>query len=106
LVEAGLRAIVTVVPTCYPQRTLCRQEHFIDLCRLVGHEPPAEYDSTGKKFTFEAGADKQKGRQGWADVWKKGYFAWEYKGKHADLDEEILARLLALNLERAGAVTA
>lgn len=63
------------------------QEHFIDLCRLVGHETPAESDPTGEKFTFEAGAGKQKGGQGWADVWKKGYFAWEYKGKHADLDK-------------------
>ncbi|MGB5048759.1 MAG: DNA methyltransferase, partial [Caldilineaceae bacterium] len=35
--------------------------------------------------TFEAGADKQSGGSGWADVWKRGYFAWEYKGKHADL---------------------
>ena len=23
---------------------------------------------------------------GWADVWKRHHFAWEYKGKHADLD--------------------
>src|SRR5690606_149106 len=36
---------------------------------------------------FEAGADKQAGGQGWADVWKRGYFAWEYKGRHADLDK-------------------
>ena len=27
------------------------------------------------------------GGQGCADVWKKGYFAWEYKGKHANLDK-------------------
>lgn len=52
------------------------QEHFIDVCRLVGHPTPAE-----------AGATKQAGGQGWADVWKKGFFAWEYKGKHADLDK-------------------
>ena len=58
------------------------QEHFIDLCRLVGHPTPAEDDATGERFTFEAGAG-----QGWADVWKKGFFAWEYKGKHADLDK-------------------
>lgn len=63
------------------------QEHFIDLCHLVGHETPAKADPTGEKFTFEAGAGKLKGGQGWADVWKKGYFAWEYKGKHADLDK-------------------
>ena len=63
------------------------QEHFLDLCRLVGHDTPAEADPTGETFTFEAGATKQQGGQGWADVWKKGYFAWEYKGKHADLDK-------------------
>jgi hypothetical protein len=63
------------------------QEHFIDLCRLVGHPTPAEADPTGHEFTFEAGATKQSGGEGWADVWKKDYFAWEYKGKHKDLDE-------------------
>lgn len=62
-------------------------EHFIDLCRMLGHPFPAEADPEGKWFTFEAGAAKQRGGQGWADVWKKGYFAWEYKGKHADLEE-------------------
>ncbi|MCC6458044.1 MAG: class I SAM-dependent DNA methyltransferase [Caldilineaceae bacterium] len=63
------------------------QEHFIDLCRLVGHPTPAEDDPTGERFTFEAGADKQGGGQGWADVWKRNYFAFEYKGKHANLDK-------------------
>jgi len=63
------------------------QEHFIDLCRLVGHPTPAESDPTGTQFTFEAGADKQRGGTGWADVWKRGFFAMEYKGKHADLDK-------------------
>ena len=62
------------------------QEHFIDLCRLIGHPTPAEADPSGRYFTFEAGASKQRGGQGWADVWKKGFFAWEYKGKHKDLD--------------------
>lgn len=63
------------------------QEHFIDLCRLVGHQTPAEADPTGTSFTFEAGVDKVEGGKGWADVWKKGFFGWEYKGKHADLDK-------------------
>lgn len=62
------------------------QEHFLDLCKMVDHTTPAEDDPTGERFTFEAGADKLGGGQGWADVWKKGYFAWEYKGKHKDLD--------------------
>ncbi len=61
------------------------QEHFIDLCRLVGHPTPAEKDPTGQTFAFEMGAAKQRGGQGWADVWYKGHFAWEYKGKHKDL---------------------
>ncbi|MDD5646555.1 MAG: class I SAM-dependent DNA methyltransferase, partial [Candidatus Bipolaricaulis sp.] len=62
------------------------QEHFIDLCRMLGHDTPAQADSEGTWFTFEKGADKSTGGQGWADVWKKGHFAWEYKGKHKDLD--------------------
>ena len=63
------------------------QEHFIDICRLIGHKTPAEMDPYGEFFTFEAGADKQEGGAGWADAWKKGFFAWEYKGKHADMDK-------------------
>lgn len=63
------------------------QEHFIDLCRLIGHPTPVEDDPSGTRYAFEAGADKQKGGQGWADVWKRGHFAWEYKGKHANLDK-------------------
>ncbi|MFN8503744.1 class I SAM-dependent DNA methyltransferase [Kouleothrix sp.] len=62
------------------------QEHFIDLCHLIGHETPGD-DSSGERFTFEAGSSKQKGGQGWADVWKRGFFAWEYKGKHANLEK-------------------
>jgi hypothetical protein len=62
-------------------------EHFLDLCHLIGHETPADVDKHGTTFTFQAGVTKQSGKQGWADVWKKGYFGWEYKGKHADLDK-------------------
>jgi len=63
------------------------QEHFLDICHMIGHLTPAESDPTGENFTFEAGASKQKGGQGWADVWKKGSFAWEYKGKHKNLEK-------------------
>jgi hypothetical protein len=62
------------------------REHFIDLCRLIGHETPAEADSTGATFTFQYGASKLGGGQGFADVFKRGAFGWEYKGKHANLD--------------------
>ncbi len=62
------------------------QEHFIDLCRLLGEPTPAEADPTGERYCFERGARKDGGGDGWADVWKRHCFAWEYKGKHADLD--------------------
>jgi hypothetical protein len=57
------------------------QEHFIDLCRLFDHPTPAEDDPVGDHFAFEKGASKIGGGEGWADVWKKGFFAWEYKKK-------------------------
>ena len=69
------------------------QSHFNDLCALLGILDPASADSTGDSFTFEKGASKTGGGEGWADVWKRGCFAWEYKGRHANLDKA-LAQLL------------
>ena len=62
------------------------QEHFIDLCRLLDAPTPAEADPKGDHYCFERGALKDSGGGGWADVWKRHCFAWEYKGKHANLD--------------------
>lgn len=62
------------------------QEHFLDLCELLGHGKPAALDPKGEFFCFEKGAEKRGGEDGWADVWKKGFFGWEYKGKHKNLD--------------------
>ena len=62
------------------------QQHFLDLCDLLGHPKPAAVDHIGDSFTFERGASKLGGGDGWADVWKKGFFGWEYKGKDKDLD--------------------
>ena len=62
------------------------QEHFIDLCRMLGVQTPNEADASGEWYTFEAGAERlSTGNRGWADVWKRGHFGWEYKGDHADL---------------------
>ena len=63
------------------------QQHFLDLCELVGHPKPAELDATGEIFTFEKGAAKQGGGDGWADVWKRGFFAFEYKSARANLGQ-------------------
>ena len=76
------------------------QEHFIDLCRLLGEPTPAEADPSGEAYCFERGARKDTGGDGWADVWKRHHFAWEYKGKQADLDAAFgQLRLYALALE-------
>jgi hypothetical protein len=60
------------------------QEHFIDLCRMLGYPTPND-DPTDEHYAFEKGAEKTSGGDGFADVWKKGHFAWEYKGKRANL---------------------
>jgi type II restriction/modification system DNA methylase subunit YeeA len=62
------------------------QQHFLDLCEVLGHPKPAAADPKGEWFTFEKGASKRGGGEGWADVWKRGFFGWEYKGRHKDLE--------------------
>ncbi len=74
------------------------QSHFHSLCDLLGHGKPHKLDPKGEWFTFEKGVrkhggdkgerskDKNEGR-GWADVWKKGFFAIEYKQKKRSLPD-------------------
>jgi type II restriction/modification system DNA methylase subunit YeeA len=61
------------------------QSHFLDLCEVLGQPHPAAADQTGDSYTFEKHVSRLKGGKGFADVWKRGCFAWEYKGKHKDL---------------------
>jgi hypothetical protein len=61
------------------------QSHFIELCEALGEPTPTGIDVTGEKYTFEKGCKKLGSGEGWADVWYKDHFAWEYKGKHKDL---------------------
>jgi len=75
------------------------QSHFNDLCRLLGIDDPVTADQKGEWFTFEKGASKTSGGEGWADVWRKDSFAWEYKGKRANLDkafDQLLQYAIAL----------
>jgi hypothetical protein len=55
------------------------QPHFIDLCRVLGVPEPGEPE----RYCFERGVLKTGGKglhtDGFADVWLKGHFAWEYK---------------------------
>lgn len=63
------------------------QDHFIDVCRMIGEPTPADADPHGEFYCFERGAPKIGGGDGWADVWKRDHFGWEYKGKKKSLDE-------------------
>src|SRR5450759_4484312 len=60
------------------------QSHFGDLCRMLGEPTPTDADPTVSGYAVEKGAEKFDGGDGFADVWKKGFFAWEYKGKRKD----------------------
>src|SRR5437870_5524708 len=87
------------------KETAAYQEHFNDLCALLGHPSPATADPTGSEsFCFQKRvvkdeelfavqdsgkiAEESNGyrERGFADVWKRGCFAWEYKGKKKNLD--------------------
>lgn len=69
------------------QESAGAQEWFLDLCRVVEHPTPAEMDRSQEWYTFERSVREASGRLGRADVYKQGYFAWEFKGLHRDLDE-------------------
>jgi len=58
------------------------QAHFEDLCALLVVEPPR----IEGEYQYERGLiKKSSASQGWADVWKRGCFAWEYKAPGKDL---------------------
>lgn len=84
------------------KETSAYQEHFNDLCAILGQKTPAEADPSGNDwFCFqkrvvkdmelfaveESGAEPEASERGFADVWRKECFAWEYKGKRKNLDE-------------------
>lgn len=70
------------------------QPHFSELCDLLGHPTPAQVDPTGSFYRFEKPLTKSGGGAGFADVWYKDRFAWEYKGKGKRLDEAYRQLLL------------
>ena len=60
------------------------QPHFRDLCDLL-EQPDPSRDPNGEDYAFEKSVTKTGGGSGFADVWKRHHFAWEYKGKHKSL---------------------
>ncbi|MFH1108381.1 MAG: DNA methyltransferase [Planctomycetota bacterium] len=87
----------TTIPRVTPQQFVSKwskadlsersayQQHFLDLCDLLAQPKPADADPDGAWYTFERGVRKTTGGDGWADVWMRGHFGWEYKGKHKNL---------------------
>lgn len=64
-------------------------DHFRDLCEVLHVPHPferSEADDIGVSYTYEKRVTKAgTGEVGFADVWKRGFFAWEYKSKGGDL---------------------
>ena len=79
------------------------QDHFSDLCRMLGVPTPIEADPTGNDsfcfqkrvakdaelFDFDATGEALPAskERGFADVWKRDCFGWEYKGPGEDLEK-------------------
>ena len=63
------------------------QSHFCDLCEVLGEKSPAESDPAGERYAFEKRVSKTRGSTGFADVWLRGHFAWEYKAKDKSLQK-------------------
>jgi hypothetical protein len=61
------------------------QEHFLNLCALLGVDGPGDVDRHGTEYTFEKSTRKIGDTAGFADVWKRHCFAWEYKGDRKNL---------------------
>jgi type II restriction/modification system DNA methylase subunit YeeA len=61
------------------------QQHFVDLCDALGEPRPADVDQTGADYTFQKHVPKTLGGKGFADVFKRGHFIWEYKGDRKSL---------------------
>lgn len=60
------------------------QSHFIDLCQVLEVDPPGS-----ETYCFERGFKGIQGGPMFADVWKRGCFAWEYKKPGGDLAEAL-----------------
>ncbi|MBN4688625.1 class I SAM-dependent DNA methyltransferase, partial [Escherichia coli] len=72
------------------------QAYFLDLCTMLGVPPPNDPDN----YCFERGAARTGAGRGWADVWKRGCFAWENKapgGNLGDALRQLMTYALALD---------
>ncbi len=61
------------------------QQHFLDLCDLLGQPKPAHADPDGAWYTFERRVHKTGGGEGCAGVWYKKHFAWQNRKNTKDV---------------------
>jgi type II restriction/modification system DNA methylase subunit YeeA len=73
------------------------QKHFINICEMLGQPQPAEADPTGERYTFEKAVSKVYGGYGFADVWLRDHFAWEYKRSDKKNHKDLKAAYKQLN---------
>ena len=69
-------------PAFYLNEEQGAQSHFIDLCDMLGVARPGSEDG----YLFEEKSAVIGGRTGYADVFKRGVFAWENKAPGKNLD--------------------
>lgn len=55
------------------------QSHFIALSRALDVPAPGDGGTSSDSYTFERPVIKTSGEKGFADVWFRDHFAWEYK---------------------------
>ena len=61
------------------------QGHFNDICELIGHDTPAD-DPNSADFNFQVPTPVIMGGKGFADVFKRDCFVFEYKRPGGSLD--------------------
>lgn len=62
------------------------QQHFLELCNVIGVEPPTGVNDGVTDYLFEKQTLMLGERRGYADVFKRNVFAWEYKAPGKSLD--------------------
>ncbi len=68
----------------------------MDLCSMLGVQTPGD----AVNYCFEPYVSKTGSGRGFADVWKRGHFAWEYKAPGKKLDAALRQLMMyALPLE-------
>lgn len=69
-------------PACELNERAGAQPHFMDLCQVLGVPTPGDAEN----YCFERGVSKTGSGKGYADVWMRSHFGWEYKAPGKSLE--------------------